>query len=550
MALLRRRKTGRSSGMSPLRAGIIGGVIILVAVAWGFTRFNPFSSPYELDAVFKNANNLQPNSPVRIAGVDVGAVDSVEGLPGGGAKVKIELQNTALPIHRDAQIKIRPRIFLEGNYFLDLQPGTPDSPKVKSGYTVPVNQTATPVQLDQVLGSLQVDTRASLQTLLKEYAERGLGNGGAQAYNKGLDSAPGAEQYSSIANDATLGEHPHDLSNLLRGQQRLFKALSTNPQVLQDLITQLNVTFQAFASQDTALAATVPALRDTLAIGRPALASLDNALPNLRTFSREALPGTISSGPTIDASLPEITQLRLLIRPQELEGLVRDLRPTIPALAKLNHDTIPLLAENRALSACQNNVLLPWSKTPVPDPDFPSLNGRQPYKTLPQSLTGLAGESRVTDANTPFFHLQVQSGPTVVILHNTGNKVFATAPAPPKGSRPLMPDHQPVFRPGIPCELQQPPDLNAPGGPPLQSVTETGGIGGLLPPLPQNVGLMQHAETMTNELTTFLNRQRQRKPAVDPFTITGQQYVKAMRSIGLGVTPQGKAYQLSNGSGK
>jgi phospholipid/cholesterol/gamma-HCH transport system substrate-binding protein len=548
MALFRRRKDPRSPGMTPLRAGIIGAIVLVVVVFFGFTRFNPFSSPYELDAVFKTANNIQPNSPVRIAGVNVGAVESVEGLPGGGAKVKMTLQNDALPIHRDAQLKIRPRIFLEGNYFVDIQPGTPESPKVKSGYTVPVNQTATPVQLDQVLASLQADTRASLQTLLKEYAERGLGNGGAQAYNQGLNYAPGAEQYSSIANDATLGEHPHDLSNLLRGQQRLFRSLSSNPQTLQDLITQLNVTFQAFASEDVPLAQTVPALRDTLRIGVPALRSLDSALPSLRTFARTALPGTLSSGPTIDASLPEVTQLRLLIRPQELEGLVRDLRPTIPALAKLNHDTIALLAENRALSACQNNVLLPFSKTPIPNPDFPSLNNRPFYKLAPQSLTGLAGESRVSDANTPMFHLQVQSGPTVVIMKNTGRKIFAAAPAPPRGSRPIKPDHTPVFRPGAPCEVQQVPDLNAPGGPPLASVTEPGS--GLLPSLPANAGLMARATQQLNEVHDFLARQRAHQPTVDPLSVTQPEYVKQMRQLGLGVTAQGKTYQLPQGAGK
>ena len=61
---------------------------------------------------------------------------------------------------------------------------------------------------------------------------------------------------------------------------------------------------------------------------------------------------------------------------------------------------------------------------------------------------------------------------------------------------------------------------------------------------------MQHAQAATNELTTFLNRQREHKPAVDPFTVQGPQYVKAMRAIGLGVTPQGTAYQLKSGSGK
>ena len=78
-------------------------------------------------------------------------------------------RTTALPIHKDATLKIRPRIFLEGNFFVDLQPGTPSAPTLDDGDTLPMTQTASPVQLDEVLTSLQSDTRKALQTVLDEY---------------------------------------------------------------------------------------------------------------------------------------------------------------------------------------------------------------------------------------------------------------------------------------------------------------------------------------------------------------------------------------------
>ena len=550
MALFRRKQGARSPGIKPVWAGVIAAVVIVIAVFFGFTRFNPFASPYTISAVFQSANNITPGSPVREAGVDVGQVNSVSSLSNGAAKVTMQITSNGLPLHSDAQFKIRPRIFLEGNFFVDVSPGSPDAPKVKSGYTIPVNQTATPVQFDQVLSSLQADTRQSLQTLLKEYAEKGLGNGGAEAYNKGLDSAPGAEQYSSIVNQASLGEQPHDLSNLLRGQQRLFASLSSNPQALEDLITQLNTTANAFAVQDVALSQTIPSLRDTLRAANPALVSLNNALPALRTFSIEALPGVRSSGPTIDASLPEITQLRHLISPAELEGLVRDLRPTIPALARLNQQSIALLAENRALSACQNNVLLPFAQTPIPNPDFAGLNGRPFYKLAPQGLEGLAGESRLNDANTPVLHVNGGSGATTVILTNRGTQYFAQAPTPPQGTRPARPAQRPNFRPGTPCELQQVPDMNAPEGTGFQSVTQTGGIGGLLPPLPLplNKRLAQEGQAQANELKFYVARQQQHQPAIDPMTIPQSTYVQEMKRIGFSVDSQGHPHRMANGT--
>ena len=306
---------------------------------------------------------------------------------------------------------------------MDLQPGTPSAGNFKDGATVPVQQTATPVQFGQVLEALQADTRKDLQTFLKEYAQKGLGNGGAQAYNKLLTDAPAAARFGSIANQASLGTQPHDLSKLLRGQQRLFHALSTNPETLKSLVVNLNTTVIAFARQDVALAATVPALRDVLKVGQPALVSLNNALPTLRAFARDALPGTISSGPTIDASLPFITQVRLLVRPQELRGLAHDLRFAIPDLARVNHATIPLLDQQRALSACQNNVILPWSKTGVPDPDFPAYDGsnnQPPYKEFARGLVGLSGESRIGDSSGQVFHVQFGSGPANVIYNDAG----------------------------------------------------------------------------------------------------------------------------------
>ena len=118
-------------------------------------------------AQFESANSIRPNSPVRIAGVEVGKVKAVEPVEGSNAALlTMELKDSALPLHEDATAKIRPRIFLEGNFFVDLKPGTPGSPKLDSGDTIKITQTASPVQLDEVLTSLQSDSREDLKALL------------------------------------------------------------------------------------------------------------------------------------------------------------------------------------------------------------------------------------------------------------------------------------------------------------------------------------------------------------------------------------------------
>jgi phospholipid/cholesterol/gamma-HCH transport system substrate-binding protein len=529
----------RRGRMKPATAGVLAIVVIAIGTFFGFTHYNPLSRPYTFTATFRSANELQPGSPVRLAGVSVGEVTDVRHDRGGtgAADVTMKLDDRALPIKRDAELKIRPRLFLEGNFFVDLQPGTPSSANLPSGGRIPVNQTATPVQIDQVLTAFQSDTRADLKTLLDEYAVKALGGGGAAAFNRALRYAPDAERFGATANGAALGTRPHDLSRVIRAQGQVFDALARQPRALRDLVTSLNRTAAAFASQPAALRRSIPALRDVVVGGRPGLESLDAALPSLRAFSREALPAVRSSGPTIDASLPLIAQTRRLVSPAELGGLAADLRPTVPALARINRSQVPLLTETRALSRCQNKVVLPFATTDIPDPDFPDNTGPW-YKQNPQGLVGLSGESRLFDANIPIVHVQAQSGPTSIINTQRGEDMFAQAPQPLVGVRPTKPAHRPQIRPGVPCETQEPADLNAPGGPAERSVTPGGGQP-VPPPDAAAARREERAHRELNGVLDFLARDRKGLPAVDPMTVDRHTYLKRLDKLGLRELPNG-----------
>jgi len=452
MALLRRKhRSAQHKGMPAFRAGVIALVIVAVGIYFGFTKANPFADPYELQAVFDTVNNLKPRSPVRIAGIEVGKVTKVEALDNGdgAARVTMELQDTALPLHEDAQLKVRPRIFLEGNFFVDLQPGSPSAPELADGSTIPVTQTAAPVQFGDLLAALQSDTRRDLQVFLREYSA-GLAKGGAEGFNASIKYWEPAYRNAAIANEASLGEQPDkDLQRIFAGQAKLSRALVRDEAALQDLIANFNTFAGSLAREDTALAASLPLLRDTLRVGRPALESIDSALPSLRTFAREALPGVRSSDDALAASRPFIAQLRALFSPAELRGTAAVLRNQIPNLADFNRVSLPLLDEGRQLSACTNNVLVPFVESRIPDPDFPDNTNHRVIEAMQHSFPNLAGESRLSDGNNQFFHAgPVAPGPDV-------------RPAPPDDGGFTPPPH----RPDVPCETQEIPDLNAPGGP-------------------------------------------------------------------------------------
>lgn len=462
---MRRRSKKRADqrGLSRFTAGLITVVLLAVGVFFAFTKTNPLAHPYQLKGAFETASNIKPGSPVRIAGVEVGKVKKIKaveaGKTEGAAVVTMELKKSALPIHEDAQIKIRPRVFLEGNFFVDIKPGSPSAKKVGSGHMIPTTQTAAPVQFGEVLAALQSDTRADLQTFLKEYS-KGLEGKGAAGFNEGLRTGPRAFRSTAIASDALLGLEPtKDLQRVFKGQGRTFAALNEDEEALKGLVTNFNTVAGAFASQDTALEQSIPALDRTLRVGSPALASLNSALPTLRAFSRDALPGVRSSGPTLEASLPFIRQARLLVGSRELKGTARQLRLQIPNFVQLSRRSVPLLGQARALSSCTNAVLVPFANTPVPNPDEPKDTNQKPLRQANRGFVGLAGESRVNDGNLSYFR--------------------TSAVAPPTNVRPAAPSdggkQPPPRRPDVPCETQEKPNLNAPGG----SVTQfpTGGNG-------------------------------------------------------------------------
>jgi phospholipid/cholesterol/gamma-HCH transport system substrate-binding protein len=445
----------RRSRITPFRAGVIALVLIALATFFGVTRTNPFSNPYELKASFRDARNLGPGAVVRIAGVDVGQVKEVEPADGSGAAtVTMELDEEALPLHSDAELEVRPRILLEGNYFVDIAPGSPSAPELEEGETVPVSQTSAAVSLPVILSTLREDVRTDLRTLLREYGSVALQKGGAEAFNDAIPWFTPAYRNAAITNLALLGLQPErDLQRVLRGQSRTAAALADDPETLEALVSDLNAVAGALASQDAALAESVPALRDTLRAGLPALAELNAALPTLRAFAVEALPGVRSTSATLDAAIPWIRQARGLVGRDELGGLAADLQRTVPGLVRLNDRLIPLLGELRALSSCTNRVLVPFAESEIPSLE-PGNTGQEARRQILRSFVGLSGESRVHDANTPVFHIQG------VLPGKLGGPTGRIEPAAP-----FNPNVPPVHRPDVPCETQDPPNLDAPGGP-------------------------------------------------------------------------------------
>jgi phospholipid/cholesterol/gamma-HCH transport system substrate-binding protein len=474
-----RRRNKRE--LSNFAAGAIALVVAVLIVYFGFTKTIPFQHHFTISAVFPSANNIQKASPVRIAGVNVGKVVEVTHLKAGkpGALVKMQIDDKGLPIHKDATFAIRPRIFLEGNFFVDVHPGTPSAPTLHDGDRVPNGRNSTPVQFDQILTSLQSDTRQNLRTLLDEYGTA-VSDGGSAGFNASIPYWEPAYKYGSVVNEAALGQQPHDLSGYIQYAGLTAQAIDANPPALQSLITDFNTTARAFAVQQANLSATVAELPRTLRAAQPALRSLNNAFPPLRRLVVDLRPAVRSSLPAINASFPFITQARRLVSKPELRGLVADLKPTVPALASLNAASIPLYQQVRAASSCQNNVILPWSQDSINDPNFPTRMGDgttqlKIYQESVRFLPGIASESRTGDANQQWFRVLPGNGANIYNL--TGGApgaggLFGASTLPLTGAKPGK-LNRPPLRPNVPCETQVAPNLTADQVSPPQHVLTT-----------------------------------------------------------------------------
>ncbi len=467
------------TGPSAFKVGAALLIVAAIVTFLGFTKDIPFTHGFRVKAVFPSAVSIRTNSPVRIAGVNVGKVKSVASKPGTNySVVTMEVKKDGLPIHKDATMKIRPRIFLEGNFFVDVKPGTPAAPKIDDGDTIPVTQTSGPVQFDQVLSALNADTRQNLQKLLgglgtgltykpSASADTGgdpsaRGQSAAESLNDSLKYGKDAFKGTAIVSDAFLGTENHDLSRLIAGLSKVTEGLGRNEAQLKDLVTNFNTTVTATAGEAANLRASIRLLAPTLQSANDALDSLDAAFPDTRAFAREILPGVRETPATIDAAFPWIAQTRKLLGPDELQGVARELSPTTRDLAKVIDTSLDLLPQVDLAAKCASNNILPTGDIKIQD--GPLSVDAENYKEFWYTMVGLAGEGQNFDGNGMYVRFQPGGGDQQVALGaNQGanaGQVFGNAAAKPIGTRPAYPGKRPPYRPDVPCYTNAIPDLN------------------------------------------------------------------------------------------
>lgn len=491
-----------------VRLALIIFAVMVPALYLGFTKDVPIVHGHRISAVFKSANSIRPGSPVRVAGVNVGEVVEVNRYEDtSSAEVVMEMEEKGLPVHTDAQMKIRPRIFLEGNFFVDLNPGTPAAPELEENGVLPVTQTATPVQLDQVLTSLQYNSRQDLQVLLQQLgialdskptAEENAVNDpevqdltGGEALNRSLAYSAKAEKGQALVNQGFLGKNRGDLSGFIRGLAATAGQLGEDEQALADFVTNFNQTMEGFGSNQQALSEAIGLLGPTVTNAYKALGSLDESLPALAEFSTSLIPAVEETPATIAAGIPWATQATALLSPDELGKTIDLLATSTVATAQTVASQLKAIPASKALAQCFYYKILPTGDTVIEDGPSNSLStGQEAFKSFWFALVGQAGESQNFDGNGQFLralvggaqdqnatgdpsdtagHLKI--GPVEITGPNTGDEyLYGNLPSKQLGTSPryfgkaAAPDYKPNQRciPSGDSPVNAPVDLNDP----------------------------------------------------------------------------------------
>ena len=473
------------TGPSFFIIGVFTAIVLLILSYFAFVKELPFGDPYEVKATFQNAATLRETAPVRIAGVNVGEVTDVS-LDGEMAQVTFSVDEDGRPLHADAEVTIRPRLFLEGNYFLDLQPGSPSAPVLEEDGEIPVTRTQTAVQLDEVLTTLQQPDRRNLSALLDGYgsalADRPTpeedigqdpdvqGESAAESLNDSFDYGGDAGKSSSQVSEAFLGEDPGDLARLVDETGIVFSKLASRESELSALIANFAVTAGALADEADSLSETFAELAPTLEQARPSLAKFNEVLPPLRAFARELTPGVKELPATIEAGNPWLRQAVALFQPAELGTTARILRATQPDLTSGAFHLSNLLPEVDSVSRCTYRVLDPTLETPIND-DFAT--GAPNYKDFFYAAASQNGVGANFDGNGQMLRTQTGGGPTRVSAPvsgvsppNPNTPVWGNTIEPPIGVQPAKPSSKPPIRPDVECATNEVADLNGPAAAP------------------------------------------------------------------------------------
>ena len=310
-------------------AAIVGS-IILANQRFSLPEWVPAlgTETFTIHGEFETAKSITPGQgqTVTIAGVTVGQISKVE-LVEGRARIEMQLEpRYASRVRESATMLLRPKTGLE-DMTIELSPGT-EGDRVPEGWTVPIKNTLPDVKFEQILSSLDRDTRDYLR-LLVQGAGQGLDGAGDDLAKTFKRFEPGARDLRRITE--ALEDRRANIRASITNLRALVEAVGSQDQQLASLIDSSNAVFSSFAAQDRNLRSTLRQLPPTLRQTSGALNRVDDLASALGPALGDLRPAARALGPTQRQLRPFLRETTPVIR-DELRPFARDVQPTVRSL--------------------------------------------------------------------------------------------------------------------------------------------------------------------------------------------------------------------------
>lgn len=242
---------------------------------------------FELKAELSTAQAVTPGQgqTVNISGVKAGDISDVE-LDNGVAVVTMLIEpKYADLIHPNATVLLRPRTGLQ-DMTMELDPGR-GTQAIEEGSTIPLAQTEPNVNPDQILASLDADTRDYLQLLLQGAGE-GLGGRGKQLSATLRRFEPFGRDLAKI--NGLLAERRANIARSITSFRRLSETLARGDVRLAEWVTAQNQALAGFANQSEAIQEALREFPSTLRATQAGLESSDRLSEVIGPAATELIP--------------------------------------------------------------------------------------------------------------------------------------------------------------------------------------------------------------------------------------------------------------------
>lgn len=341
-------------------AGLFAGTVIVA-----HQRINPPSwvpiigkPEFTLRAQLTSVHGVLPGQgqAVTIAGVRVGQIGGVK-LENGEPVATLRIERRYAHFYPDATVLLRPKTPLK-DMVAEIDPGTPNSgPELSSGALLRTDHTQADVNLDEVLSSLDRDSRDYLTLLVTD---------GARALNgrRGRDLANVFRRFPALSRHVAqasrlVAQRRVKLERLVGNLSKLATELGARNQDIARFVTGNAAVFKRFADQTSNLQRTVELLPSSLQSTNAALAKADRLGRVLHAASTNLDPTARSLEPAFRDLVPFFEKTTPAFR-NSIRPFTREARPTtrllIPATGQLSDATPHLTKLTGVLNSIVNEL--------------------------------------------------------------------------------------------------------------------------------------------------------------------------------------------------